>query len=228
MVSTTPPVTTMMLFSRYPPTPLSQALAKFDHWKDSGNDHGEPKISPDVFTEASSAHTNGTSTITDQPTRTTCENTLTAASPARPAPRPSPACRGGVVVGVLASPVRVVTAMASPSVLDPLAPGGAQHDGGDGEGEEEQHDAHGGRVAGAAELEAVLGDLQGDHLGGVGRSAGAGRHHRDQGVDVKGEDGQVHPRGLDRVPQQRDRDPEERRHPPRPVDQRRLEQVPRD
>ena len=85
MVSTTPPVTTMMLFSRYWPTPLSQALAKFDHWKDSGSAHGEPKISPEVFNEASSAHTNGTSTITDQPISTTCENTLTAASPA---PRP--------------------------------------------------------------------------------------------------------------------------------------------
>src|SRR4030095_4576220 len=133
MVSTTPPVTTMMLFNRYPPTPLSQALAKFDHWKDSGNDHGEPKISPDVFTEASSAHTNGTSTITDQPIRTMCENTSTAASPPRTGRRPSPAFRDRMAVGVPASPGRVVTAMASPSVLDPLAPGGAEHDGGDGQ-----------------------------------------------------------------------------------------------
>src|SRR5215211_1606824 len=114
MVSTTPPVTTMMLFSRYPPTPLSQALAKFDHWKDSGNDHGEPKISPEVFTEASSAHANGTSTITDQPIRTTGEKTLIPTSPERPAPRLAPARRSGVVVGVPASPGRVVTAMAIP------------------------------------------------------------------------------------------------------------------
>src|SRR4029450_1234088 len=99
MVSTTPPVTTMMLLSRYWPTPLSQALAKFDHWKVSGSAHGEPKISPEVFTEASRAHTNGTSTITDQPVRTTWEKTLTPTSPARPARRPSPGCRRGAVVG---------------------------------------------------------------------------------------------------------------------------------
>src|SRR5918992_4919909 len=114
MVSTTPPVTTMTLFSRYWPTPLSQARAKLDHWKASGSDHGEPKISPDVFTEASSAHPNGTSTITDQPIKTTWENTLTPTSPAPPARRPSPACLGGVAVGEPASLVRVVTAMARP------------------------------------------------------------------------------------------------------------------
>src|SRR5215218_10968670 len=217
MVSTTPPVTTTRLFSRYSPTPLSQARAKLDHWKAAGSDHGEPKISPEVFTEASSAHANGTSTITDQPIRTTWEKTLTPTSPARPVLRSPPACRGGVEVGVPASPVRVVTAMAGLSVLDPLAPGGAQHDGGDDQGEEEQDDAHRRRIAGAAELEAVLGDLEGDHLGGVGRSARPGGHHRDQGVDVQGEDRQVYPGGLDRVPQQRDRDPEEGGHPPGPV-----------
>src|ERR687898_1954457 len=203
MVSTTPPVTTMTLLSMYWPTPLSQARAKLDHWKVSGRDHGEPKISPDVLTEASSAHPKGTSTITDQPIRTTCENTLTPASPAPPARRPSPACRGGAAVGEPAASGRVVTAMAGPPVLHPLAPGGAQHDGRDQQGEEEQDDTHRRRVAGAAELEAVLGDLEGDHLGRVGRPTRAGRHHRDQRVDVEGEDGQVHPRGLDGVPEQR-------------------------
>src|SRR5215211_8590695 len=226
MVRTTPPVTTMTLLSRYSPTPLSQAEAKFDHWKVAGSDHGEPKISRDVFTEASRAHANGTSTITDQPIRTTWEKTSTP-TPARPVLRPSPG-RGGAVAGVPLSPVRVVTAMAGPSVLDPLAPGGAQHDGGDDQGEEEQDDTHRRRIAGAAELEAVLGDLEGDHLGGVGRSARPGGHHRYQGVDVEGEDRQVHPGGLDRVPQQRDRDPEEGGHPPGPVDQRRLVDVPGD
>ena len=112
MVSTTPPVTTTRLFSRYWPTPLSQARAKFDHWKAAGSDHGEPKISPEVFTEASSAQVKGTTTITVQPIRTTWERTLTPTSPARRVVRPSPACRGGVEVGVPASPVRVVTAMA--------------------------------------------------------------------------------------------------------------------
>src|SRR5215207_4635640 len=116
MVSTTPPVTTMTLFSRYWPTPLSQAWAKLDHWNVSGSDHGEPKISPEVFTDASSAQANGTRTITDQPIRTTWEKTLTPTSPAWPVLRPSPGCRGGVEVGVPASPVRVVTAMAGPSV----------------------------------------------------------------------------------------------------------------
>src|ERR687897_2354806 len=115
MVSTTPPVTTMTLLSRYWPTPLSQALAKFDHWKDSGSDHGEPKISPDVFTEASSAQAKGTSTITDQPIRTTWERTLTPASPARPARRPSPACRGGVAGRAGAASEGVVKAMGGPS-----------------------------------------------------------------------------------------------------------------
>src|SRR4029453_1081978 len=112
--------------------------AKFAPGKARGSAHGGPKISPEVFTEASRAHTNGTSTITDQPISTTWEKTLTPTSPARPARRPSPGCRGGAVAGGPASPVRVVTAMAGPSVLDPLAPGGAQHDGGDGQGEEEQ------------------------------------------------------------------------------------------
>src|SRR4029453_16935597 len=188
MVSTTPPVTTMTLLSRYWPTPLSQAEAKFDHWKVSGSDHGEPKISPEVFTEARRAQAKGTSTTPVQPIRTTWEKTLTPTSPARPARRPSPGCRGGGVVGAPASPVRVVTAMAGPSVLDPLAPGGAQHDGGDAQGEEEQDDTHRRRIAGAAELEAVLGDLEGDHLGGVGRSARPGgssprpgRRHRGRG-----------------------------------------------
>ena len=65
---------------------MSQARAKLDHWNASGSAHGEPKISAEVFTEASSAQTNGTSTITDQPIRTTCEKTLTPTSPARPVP----------------------------------------------------------------------------------------------------------------------------------------------
>src|SRR4029450_8788990 len=99
MVRTTPPVTTTMLLSRYSPTPLSQARAKLDHGKVAGRDHGEPKISPEVFTEASSAHANGTSTITDQPIRTTWEKTLAPTSPARPGRRPSPGCRRGAVVG---------------------------------------------------------------------------------------------------------------------------------
>src|SRR4029453_3872752 len=114
MVSSTPPVTTMTLLSRYWPTPLSQAWAKFDHWKTSGSDHGEPKISRDVFTEASSAHANGTSTITVQPISTTWDRTLAPTSPARPVLPPSPGCRGGALVGVPASAVRVVTAMVGP------------------------------------------------------------------------------------------------------------------
>src|SRR4029450_8351788 len=111
MVNSTPPVTTMMLLSRYWPTPLPQARPKFDHWKTSGSAHGEPKISRDVFTEASSAHANGTSTITVQPSSTTWDRTLAPTSPARPVLRPSPGCRGGAVVGGGASPVGGVGAL---------------------------------------------------------------------------------------------------------------------
>src|ERR687891_736350 len=107
MVRTTPPVTTTRLFSRYWPTPLSQARAKLDHWKVSGSDQGEPKISREVFTEASSAQANGTTTITVQPTRTAWEKTLTPTSPGRPVRRPSPGWGGGAEVGVPASPVGV-------------------------------------------------------------------------------------------------------------------------
>ena len=49
MVSSTPPVTTMTLLSRYWPMPLSQALAKFDHSKVSGSAHGQPKIAREVL-----------------------------------------------------------------------------------------------------------------------------------------------------------------------------------
>ena len=64
------------------------------------------------MTEASRAHANGTSTITDQPISTTWEKTLTAASP--PAGRPPPVRRVGVGAGVSLRPVGVVTAMAAP------------------------------------------------------------------------------------------------------------------
>src|SRR4029450_771963 len=130
MVSTTPPVTTMTLFSRYSPTPLSQADAKFDHWKVSGSDHGEPKISPEVFTEASRAHTErsrphrtGTSPTTAQPIRTTWEKTLTPTSPARPARRPSPGCRRGAVARGAASPGRVGHGMAGALGAEHQRPG---------------------------------------------------------------------------------------------------------
>src|SRR4029453_10522679 len=98
--------------------------AKFAPGKARGSAHGGPKISPEVFTEASRAHPNGASTITDQPISTTWEKTLTPTSPARPVLRPSPGCRGGAVVGGPGSPGRVVTAMAGPSGSVPLGAGG--------------------------------------------------------------------------------------------------------
>src|SRR5689334_11376617 len=119
MVSTTPPVTTTTLFSRYSPTPLSMALAKLPHRGVSGSDHGLPKISRVVLVEASSAQANGTTTVTVHSASTTCAAALPRSALADPW-RPCSGRRAGAAAGATGS--CFVSDTSPPSVLDLLAP----------------------------------------------------------------------------------------------------------